>query len=92
MKNFNNILNSLDLMIEKENQNKSDSETFYSSYYSALKQVFIESKENDFARNVITNAFYSVLQEEKFKISEFINDDSFLAVLSDYKSFNQNFE
>jgi hypothetical protein len=92
MKNFNNILNSLDLMIEKENQKKSDSETFYSSYYSALKQVFIESKDNDFARNIIINAFYSVLKEEQFKISEFINDDSFLAVLSDYKSFKQNFE
>lgn len=59
--------------------------------YEDLKKLYIENIENDFSKNSIINNLYSNIKKESVKISDFIDNESVIKVLSSYNIFNTYF-
>lgn len=89
---ISDILHVLDFLIQKEKSKNTFSDSIFDSYYQKLKNTLIDSKNNEFAKNLIIKTFYSVLKDEKLNISEFISDTTFISVLNNYNAFNNSFE
>lgn len=91
MINNSNIIHVLDKLSKREKKCNRHEKVMFVSYYEKLKNIFIDSKDNYFAQNMILNSFFYKLKKEEFVLDTIISDHIFLSVLTSYNDFKNNF-